>query len=232
MNGGDEARAVAERYARRAAPHRYSLLRPDVWQSLQERQRAEWRLWAALGWHDLSVRRYCEVGCGAGGALLEALRTGFLPEHLTGLELLPERHAMARHVLPSEVTLHLGNALSAPLPDASQDVVAQHTVFSSLLDDDFQARLANAMWRWVKPGGGVLWYDFTAGNPRNPDVRGVPVSRIKKLFPQASLEAVQRVTLAPPLARIVCRAHPGLYALLNVLPLLRTHILCWIGKPQ
>ena len=31
-----ETRAVAERYARRGTSHRYSLLRPDVWQTVQE----------------------------------------------------------------------------------------------------------------------------------------------------------------------------------------------------
>jgi hypothetical protein len=39
-----------------------------------------------------------------------------------------------------------------------------------------------------------------------------------------------RVTLAPPLARTVCRVHPALYTALNALPLLRTHLLCWIEK--
>lgn len=230
MSRPDETEAVAERYARRAGPDRYSLLQPDVWQSLQERQRAEWRLWARMGWHDMAGRRYCEVGCGAGGALLEALRAGFLPEHLTGIELLPERHAMARRVLPAGVTLHLGDARSAPVPDASQDVVAQHTVFSSLLDEAFQAELAATMWRWVKPGGGVLWYDFTVDNPRNRDVRGVPLKRVRALFPEGRLQS-RRVTLAPPLARLACRVHPGLYTALNTLPLLRTHLLCWIEKP-
>lgn len=227
----DEAAAVAERYARRAAqPDRYGILQPDVWQTLQERQRAEWRLWARLGWHDLSALRYTEVGCGAGGALLEALRAGFAPEHLTGLELLPERHAMARRVLPIAVALHLGDALQAPLADDSQDVVAQHTVFSSLLDDAFQQRLAAAMWRWARPGGGVLWYDFTYDNPRNRDVRGVPLRRVKALFPQARSVHAQRVTLAPPIARRACRVHPALYTALNSCPLLRTHLLCWIQK--
>jgi SAM-dependent methyltransferase len=231
LNTPDEPRAVAERYARRGGADRYSVLRPDVWQSLQERQRAEWRLWARLGWHDLTERRYCEVGCGAGGALLEALRAGFLPEHLTGLELLAERHAMARRVLPPTVALYLGDAAEAPVPEASQDVVAQHTVFSSLLDDAFQARLAQAMWRWVKPGGGVLWYDFTVDNPRNRDVRGVPLARVRALFPEASITH-RRVTLVPPLARLACRVHPALYTALNLVPLLRTHLLCWIEKPH
>jgi hypothetical protein len=40
------------------------------------------------------------------------------------------------------------------------------------------------------------------------------------------------VTLAPPLARAVCRGHPALYPAFNALPLLRTHALAWIGKPR
>ncbi len=41
----------------------------------------------------------------------------------------------------------------------------------------------------------------------------------------------QRVTLAPPLARPLCRMHPGLYPVANALPWLRTHVLAWIAKP-
>lgn len=228
----EETRAVAERYARRGAVagDRYSLLKPDVWQTVQERQRAMLKLFAWLGWHDLSARRVTEVGCGAGANLLELLRFGFTPESLTGIELLPQRHAQARAVLPAAVTLHLGDALTAGIEPASQDVVLQATVFSSLLDKGFQQALADAMWRWVKPGGGVLWYDFTFDNPRNPDVRGVRLSRVRELFPQGRLRA-QRVTLAPPLARALCRLHPALYTAANTVPLLRTHVLCWIGKP-
>jgi hypothetical protein len=77
----------------------------------------------------------------------------------------------------------------------------------------------------------VLWYDFTVDNPRNPDVRGVPVGRIRELFPQGRL-TYRRVTLAPPVARAVCRAHPVLYPVLNALPWLRTHVLAWIEKPN
>jgi len=226
----DEPRAVVERYARRSAPDRYSPLRPEVWQGLQERQRAMLRGFAARGWHDLSGLRLTEVGCGTGGNLLELLRLGARPEGLTGLELLPERHAAARHALPAAATVWLGDATQAPVTAASQDVVLQSTVFSSLLDDHFQQRLADTMWAWLKPGGAVLWYDFTVNNPRNPDVRGVPLARVRRLFPQGRVSA-QRVTLAPPLARVVCRWHPGLYGLFNALPLLRTHVLAFIGKP-
>jgi len=179
----NEPRAVAERYARRAADDRYSLMRPDVWHTVQERQRAMLRLFARQGLNDLSAVRLMEVGCGAGGNLLELLRAGVRPEHLSGVELLPDRVEAARAVLPPTVVLHLGDALALDVPPASLDIVFVSTVFSSLLDDVFQQRLAEALWRWLRPGGAVLWYDFTVNNPRNPDVRGVPLSRVRALFP-------------------------------------------------
>jgi SAM-dependent methyltransferase len=207
------------------------MLAPDVWQTVQERQRQTLRLFAAQGWHDLAERRLVEVGCGAGGNLLEFLRLGFAPAHLSGIELLPERHAQARAVLPETLALHLGDAVRAPIAPASVDLVVQATVFSSLLDDAFQQQLADAMWHWLRPGGAVLWYDFAVDNPRNPDVRGVPLARVRALFAQAQNVRVRRVTLAPPIARRVCRLHPGLYGVFNALPLLRTHRLVWLGKP-
>lgn len=233
MNGEsphDEALAVAERYARRGDSGRYSLLKPNVWQSVQERQRALLRLFARLHWSDLASRHVLEVGCGSGSNLLELLHLGFAPRNLAGIELLPERFAQAMQRLPPGVTLMQGDASLAKLPDDSEDIVLQSTVFSSLLDTPFQWRLAQAMWRWVRPGGGVLWYDFTVDNPRNPDVRGVPVARIRELFPDGRVQ-YQRVTLAPPLARRVCALHPSLYPVFNLIPLLRTHVLAWIEKP-
>ena len=225
-----EPEAVAARYARRTDDGRYNLLRPDVWQTVQERQRALLRMFARRRIADLGALRLLEVGCGAGGNLLELLRLGFAPDRLAGIELLPARCAQARAVLPQALRLIEGDALQADVAEASQDIVFVSTVFSSLLDDGFQQRLAAAMWRWTKPGGAVLWYDFTVDNPRNPDVRGVPLARLRALFPQARMHH-RRVTLAPPLARAVVRLHPGLYDVCNALPLLRTHVLAWLQKP-
>jgi hypothetical protein len=122
-----------------------------------------------------------------------------------------------------------GNAIEAAVAPGSQDLVLQSTVFSSLLDAATRAALAAAMWRWLAPGGAVLWYDFTVDNPRNPDVRGVSLAEVRRLFPQARITA-RRVTLAPPVARAVCRIHRRLYPLCNTLPLLRTHVLAWVAK--
>jgi SAM-dependent methyltransferase len=229
MNGDRETEAIAARYARRRDGDRYQFRRPEVWQAVQERQRAMLRLFERHGVRDFAVLRCLEVGCGAGGNLLELLRLGFAPEHLTGVELMPERFAHARHVLPRAVTLHPADAAAMDLDAASQDIVLVSTVFSSLLDAAFQQRLAERMWRWVRPGGGVLWYDFTVNNPRNADVRGVPIRRLGELFPDASIDAT-RVTLAPPIARAVCRLNSRLYTLVNMLPPLRTHLLAWLAK--
>ncbi|MFK9866898.1 hypothetical protein ACJENL_27685, partial [Escherichia coli] len=73
---------IAQRYARRAAQgdavDRYSLLRPEVAAMWQERQRAllallRGRPGTPADW------RATEVGCGAGGNLLDLLRLGLRP---------------------------------------------------------------------------------------------------------------------------------------------------------
>jgi SAM-dependent methyltransferase len=115
----DEPRAVAERYARRSGSDRYSLLRPEVCRMVQERQRAMLALFDRAGLADLATLRLLEVGCGSGGNLLELLRLGFRPEHLAGIELLPERLAQARACLPAALVLHGGDATAIELSAAS-----------------------------------------------------------------------------------------------------------------
>lgn len=227
-----ETDAVVERYAHRAAlikDDRYSMLNPAVWQSVQERQRVLLQLLTQFRTKPLADLQVLEVGCGSGGNLLELLRMGFSPANLVGNELLPERSAAARLNLPEATSVFHGDALQLPFEQCSFDIVYQSTVFTSLLDANFQQQFANKIWSWVKPGGAVLWYDFTFDNPNNPDVKGVSLARIRQLFPEGVIHA-RRVTLAPPISRRVCKLHPTLYTLLNFLPFLRTHVLCWIEK--
>ena len=227
-----ETEEVIKRYSKRAsliADNRYSMLNPSVWQAVQERQRALLQLLVKYPTKPLADLRVLEVGCGSGSNLLELLRMGFSPANLVGNELLPERSAAARLNLPEVSEVFAGDALQLPFESATFDIVYQSTVFSSLLDDNFQVQLANKMWSWLRPGGALLWYDFTYNNPGNVDVRGVTMDRIKQLFPEGIIHS-QRVTLAPPISRSVCEYHPILYNLFNTLPFLRTHVLCWIEK--
>jgi len=230
---GAEAQRVRESYARRdtaGCAERYSPLRPEVLATMQELERAIVRWIHAARLAPLSHRTVLEVGCGSGANLLRFLQLGFQPENLAGCELMEARAASARQRLPAATRILVGDASEIDLPDGGFDVVCQFTVFTSLLDARFREKLAARMWRLARPGGGVLWYDFQYDNPRNPDVRGVAMAEVRRLFP-AGRPTAWRVTLAPPIARRACALHPSLYALLNALPLLRTHLLCWIPKP-
>jgi SAM-dependent methyltransferase len=229
----DEVRAIESRYARRRPSQGrrlYDPLDPYVLRSVQERQRALVRCLDRAGLRPVADKRVLEIGCGDGSNLIELIGLGFAPENLVGNELLPDRLDRARGRLPAAVTLRAGDASTLDLPAGSFDVVLQSTVFTSILDDDFQQTLAARMWDLVKPGGGVLWYDFVWDNPGNPDVRGVPVGRVRRLFPGGTFRH-WRVTLAPPIGRRLCRLAPALYPAVNALPFLRTHVLCWVGKP-
>lgn len=227
-----ETHAVQARYARRdneADANRYSLYaNAAALQAQQERLRAMARLWRAHGWTSLADRPLLEVGCGSGGNLLDLLRLGATPGLLGGIELLPERAAAARALLPDGVVVLEGDACTAPIADASQQAVLAFTVFSSLLDPGYRQQFARTLWRWVTPGGGVLVYDFVVNNPHNPDVRKLPLDELRALFPGALLHS-RRLTLAPPVARRLPAGFIAPAALL--LPPLRTHRLTWAVKP-
>lgn len=228
----NETQNIIDRYERRNALKNldlYNPIKPDVLYAEQEKERKIARLLRDIALEPLQTKNVLEIGCGSGGNLLNLLRLGFEPENLTGNELLHERYLEACRRLPEAVNLIHGDANKIDLPTNHYDIVYQSTVFTSLLDDAFQKELAERMWRWVKPGGGVLWYDFIFDNPKNPDVRGVKVKRIQELFPESKI-IIKRVTLAPPISRRVFKIHPNLYHIFNAIPFLRTHVLCWIGK--
>lgn len=221
---------VRERYERRReVDETYDNLAPDHYLAGQAKDRALLHWMRTCHIAPLRERRLLDIGCGSGGDLLGFIRMGLEPSNLVGYELLEERVDDARHRLPGAVRIECGDALEVPEQEASFDVVYQSLVFTSLLDDGYQQRLADRMCSLVKPGGGILWFDFVYNNPRNRDVRGVPVKRIGELFGGRELRT-WRVELAPPLARQVVRLHPKLYTAFNAVPLLRTHVLCWIRK--
>ena len=229
-----EVTAIKNRYQRRTnniATNYYNALLPSVYMARQELERTLINDILNPYLTPIRDKTLLEVGCGNGINLMEFIKLGFLPDNLTGNELLEERVASAKHILPEKVNVISGDASELVGMENKFDIVYQSTVFTSILDNEFQVKLANAMWKMVKPGGGVLWYDFIYNNPNNPDVQGVSLKRVKELFPDATIQ-FKRTTLAPPISRRVTRVHPSLYTIFNFFPFLRTHILCWISKPE
>jgi SAM-dependent methyltransferase len=223
---------VEARYAlREASPSlaNYSMLEPSVYMAVQELERALIRWIQSCGIAPLEDKRVLEVGCGSGFFLSTLRRIGFDPSSMVGNELLEKRAVHARRLLPACTRIIAGDAAALDLLACSFDVVAQSTMFTSILNPDYRVKLARQMWRWVAPGGGILWYDFTYDNPRNPDVKGLTLREVRQLFPAGTMRH-WRITLAPPISRSVTRIHPSLYTAFNALPFLRTHLLCWISK--
>lgn len=227
-----EIEAIRARYARRhdGLPHQArSLVDPERLYRFQERERAVLRLLRKNLSKPLWEVRVLEIGCGYGGNLLQFARWGCRPENLYANELLEDRLAVARDLLPRGVHLLPGDAASLELPPASFDVILQSTVFSSILDPAFRQHLASRMWTWLAPGGGVLWYDLRYPNPWNRDVCAISLREIRRLFPAGRISR-RSITLLPPLGRVVARLGLIPYMMLASLRPLRTHWLCWIRK--
>jgi SAM-dependent methyltransferase len=219
-------------YARRKRSvdaDRYSYFNRGNLFLIQSREREVLDLLNRYGFRRLDARIILEVGCGTGYWLREFIKWGARPENLSGLDLLPDRITEARRLCPEGVRLQGGSATTLKFPDATFDLVLQSTVFTSILDREMKHQIASEMLRVLKPNGLILWYDYQLDNPRNPDVRGVGKGEIHSLFPRCSID-LRRVTLAPPLARLLA-PHSWLPCyLLEKVPLLRTHYLGVILK--
>ncbi len=229
----DELNRIRAEYARRAQDPRlrglYSLFRPDALFTVQTRERTALRLLRQAGFEPLDRFDILEAGCGEGSVLLDLLRWGANPARLHGCDLLPDRVAQARRRLSAAVTLAVADAGALPYPSAHFDLVLQFTVLTSVLDEGLRRRIAQEMWRVLRPGGAVLSYDFRFQGFGNPAVRAIHPRELRQLFPHGEFTA-RRVTLAPPLARRLAWWSWSGCELLAHLPWLRTHDLILIRK--
>ncbi len=226
-----EAGRIREAYARRqkASQGKYSFLNPSHVLLIQERDSELLAMLCRFGVDSLEGKRVLEIGCGTGYLLRAFLQWGAHPEDIFGIDLLQERIDQARKLCPHGVHLECGDAVGLGFPDASFDLVIQSVVFSSILGLEMRQQITGQMLRVLKPGGLILWYDFFVDNPRNPDVRGIRSGEIRKLFPDCQIY-LRRITLAPPLGRLVGQYSPFMYMLLSRSKILCTHYLGVIKK--
>ena len=208
---------------------RYSFFNEANLFIVQERERQFLALLKQYGFASLHAKSILEIGCGAGFWLREFIKWGARPENLTGVELLDHRVAEAVRLCPEAVRVECRNAAKLSFPDAEFDLVFQSMAFSSILDQGLKQQVASEMSRVVKPDGLILWYDFHINNPRNPDVRGVKKREIQRLFSGCSIR-LRRLTLAPPLVRMIAPSSWMLSSLLARIPFLCTHYLGVIRK--
>jgi SAM-dependent methyltransferase len=207
---------------------RYAWHRRDVLLQGAQRMRTLAALLPATVGADLALLRVLDVGCGAGGFLRQLIDWGAAPAHLAGTELQADRLDQARTRTAPGVRWHLGG-LEA-FADGSMDLVSANTVFSSILDDDVRRRLADDMWRVLRPGGWTMIFDFRYGNPRNPQVRRLGDVELLRFWP-TERRLYRSLILLPPLGRLLAPLPAVLPDLLGAaLPILRSHFIYMARK--
>ena len=227
-----EETLIRERYARRpCTDSRYSWFSPGHLFVVQERERRVLDLLARSGCLPISTKKILEVGCGTGYWLREFLKWGARPENVVGVDLLASRVAEARRLCPSALSLVCGSASALGFPNASFDLVLQSTVFTSILDPEVRGRVAAEMLRVLKPNGLILWYDFHVDNPHNRDVKGVRKREVFRLFSGCEVR-LRRITLAPPIARLLAPHSRLRLPWLEKIPWLCTHYLGVVRKAE
>jgi SAM-dependent methyltransferase len=179
---------------------------------------------------DLAEKKVLDVGCGSGGYVRRFLEYGTLPTNLFGIDLMADRIKRAQ-CLHSAISWYVESAHQLPYLDSTSDLVMSFVVFSSILNDSLRWEIADEMWRVRRSDDHILFHDFAYPNPHNPTVLGISLKEIQQLFkrPRTRFD-FRRITLAPPIARIVT---PHIYWLANTLEQLKifnTHLIGLIGK--
>jgi len=227
-----EESRIRAAYAKRQGDNiRYSWFSPGHLFFIHERERRVLAVLKEQGVESLKANKILEIGCGTGYWLREFIKWGARPDSITGVDLFPDRIAEAKNLCPEGVKFHCGNAASLEFADSTFDLVLQSTVFTSVLDKRMKAQMATEMCRVLKPNGLILWYDYHMDNPTNADVKGVPSREIHELFPECVIQ-LQRVTLAPPIARLLAPYSWMLCYLLERIPWLCTHYIGVIRKSK
>ena len=208
---------------------KWSLENPGNVAISQERSRVLAKMLDRAAFTPLGDKRILEVGCGQGRVLQDLVELGARPGFLAGVDLRTEAIDAARSRWP-EVDLRVADGQRLPFVAESFDVVAVFTVFSSILEGKISKMVAREISRVLKPGGGVVHYDFQYRNPWNPEVRGINRVEVETLFPGFRGEWTS-LTLLPPLARRLGPLTAFAYPALAAVAALRTHLLGVLIKP-
>lgn len=212
---GAETDRILEEYRRRDAridPRLYSLTYLPHLYLVQQRTRDAIEFFGREGLLPLGNKRILETGCGNRGWLIDFESWGAVRSNLAGVELRSESAAEARQLLGAQfdenrqpvspgAAILCRDASELPWPSGFFNIVLQSMMFSSILDKEVRSKCAKEMVRVLSEDGAIIWYDFFY-NPRNKNVHAIRKSEIYDLFPNCEIK-LKRITLAPPLARLI-----------------------------
>lgn len=170
--------------------------------------------------------RVLDLGCGRGEMLDELAEAGVRADLVVGVDLLPDRLALARD---AGLTVAEGSGTALPFADATFDLVTAFTVLSSVGSDELVARIGTEVERVLRPGGAFVVYDMRVPSPGNRSVVPVTTARLKRLLPGWGIVG-RSLTLAPPISRRLAPEPGPAYRSLASIPALRTHRLS-VARP-
>ncbi len=222
----NETARIKEAYASRnhlKDRRTYSYFSPSALFNHQQRERATVAALKGSGFDNLSDKLIMEVGCGVGRVLRDFVNYGANPENCYGIDLISDRITEANRTSPN-MHFTCGNAEQITYENDLFDIVLSFTVFTSILDKTMKRNIAREMIRVLSPGGIIVWYDYHMDNPYNSNVRGVKKKEIHELFPDCDIK-LARVTLAPPIVRVLAPCSLLLCYLLESIKILNTHYL-------
>jgi ubiquinone/menaquinone biosynthesis C-methylase UbiE len=194
-NGTEISRIRAE-YARRDAvglSRMYHYANPAFAFHMQEREWAVLRMFRDAG-IDMAGARLLEVGCGTGHILgrLQEFGAGTT----VGIDLADHRLRIARKQYPRLFFLQ-GNGAELPFADETFDVVLQFMCLSSVLDPGTRQQIAAEMWRVVRSGGVILYYDLRP--PTIPlQILSLLFSSVRKRFGKTATSKEDGMATADP----------------------------------
>lgn len=222
INEAQRVHAAYEKRKRNRMGNVYSFFNKAYLQMYQQRERVLLSMLERAFGTKVADKRVLDIGCGMGGTLLPMLLYGFNAENCFGVDILPERIEIAQNRFPL-MTFECASAESNTFPRQTFDLVVLFTCLSSILSDRVRKNVCQAAEQMLKPDGWILVYDFVVNNPRNPDVRAVTSSQLRSLFEKCSCVKSKKLTLVPPLARLICRFSYLSVSILSCIPFLQTH---------
>jgi 2-polyprenyl-3-methyl-5-hydroxy-6-metoxy-1,4-benzoquinol methylase len=200
---------------------RYSYFNKATLQICQQRERVFLQMLNYAFHGTVSGKRVLDIGCGKGGTLLPMLLYGLNPENCYGVDILQDRIEVAQQKYPN-MHFQCCSAEECTFQKESFDLVMMFTCLSSILDESIREKVCRAAMNMLKPGGWVLIYDFIVNNPSNPDVQAVRLGELDGYF-RGFKRYSKKLTLLPPLGRILGKYSYGLCSMCSWIPFLQTH---------
>jgi len=228
LSENERIKAAYQKRKDKGLSRRYTLYNKAQIYIVQERQRVLLSMLSKTV-RELNDKKILDIGCGRGGTLKPFLFYGARMENCYGVDILEDSIAKAKSYLPG-MHFECCSAQETTFAEESFDLVTMFTCLSSILDYDIRFDVCDKAWKMLKPGGWVLIYDFRVNNPNNKDVKGVRLKELQSYY-KGCPSISKRLTLLPPLARLIAPFSVLLYDLLACLPFLQTHRMTMFHKP-